>query len=233
MAPLVNMAPAGNMAPLVNMALDNAPMLTALLTGLGIGALAAANVGPIWLLCVQTSARFGWKPGLAIGTGAALVDFAYAMLGALGAAALLQVSALRISLGLAGAVVLVVLGMRTLHAAFRIRLGAEDDGDVVSPRAALRTGIIATASNPITILTWGAVFSGAAVAQVADTSASAWAFVVGIAAGSWIVHAILATIGSRIGSRIGDRGLRWTDIISGSGLVLFGSGLGIRTLVDQ
>jgi threonine/homoserine/homoserine lactone efflux protein len=208
-------------------------MLPAALAGLGIGALTAANVGPIWLLCLRTSARFGWKPGIAIGTGAALVDFAYAVLGALGAAALLQVPALRISLGLAGAVVLVMLGIRTLHAAYRIRLGAEDEGEVVSPRAALRTGIIATASNPITILTWGAVFSGAAVAQVADTSASAWAFVAGIALGSWIVHAILATIGSRIGSRIGERGLRWTDIVSGSGLVLFGSALGVRTLYDR
>ena len=208
-------------------------MLPAALAGLGIGALTAANVGPIWLLCLRTSARFGWKPGIAIGTGAALVDFAYAVLGALGAAALLQVPALRISLGLAGAVVLVVLGIRTLHAAYRIRLGAEDEGEVVSPRAALRTGIIATASNPITILTWGAVFSGAAVAQVADSSASAWAFVAGIALGSWIVHAILATIGSRIGSRIGERGLRWTDIVSGSGLVLFGSALGVRTLYDR
>ena len=208
-------------------------MLPAALAGLGIGALTAANVGPIWLLCLRTSARFGWKPGIAIGTGAALVDFAYAVLGALGAAALLQVSALRISLGLAGAVVLVVLGIRTLHAAYRIRLGAEDECEVVSPRAALRTGIIATASNPITILTWGAVFSGAAVAQVADSSASAWAFVAGIALGSWIVHAILATIGSRIGSRIGERGLRWTDIVSGSGLVLFGSALGVRTLYDR
>jgi threonine/homoserine/homoserine lactone efflux protein len=208
-------------------------MLPAVVAGLAIGALTAANVGPIWLLCLRTSARFGWKPGIAIGTGAALVDFAYAVLGALGAAALLQVPALRISLGLAGAVVLVVLGIRTLHAAYRIRLGAEDDGEVVSPRAALRTGIIATASNPITILTWGAVFSGAAVAQVADTGSSAWAFVAGIALGSWIVHAILATIGSRIGSRIGERGLRWTDIVSGSGLVLFGAGLGVRTFYDR
>jgi threonine/homoserine/homoserine lactone efflux protein len=208
-------------------------MNTALVTGLGIGALAAANVGPIWLLCVRTSARFGWKPGMAIGTGAAIVDLAYATLGALGAAALLQVEGLRVGLGLLGAVVLVVLGMRTLHAAFRIRLGAEVDGEVVSPRAALWTGIIATASNPITILTWGAVFSGAAVAQVSNTSGSAWAFVIGIAAGSWIVHAILATIGSRLGSHIGERALRWTDIVSGSGLVLFGSGLGVRTLVGR
>ena len=139
-------------------------MWGALLAGLGIGALAAATVGPIWLLCVRTSTRFGWRSGASIGVGASLVDLAYAVLGALGAAALLQVAPLRIGLGLLGAAVLVVLGARTLRDAWRIRLGAEWEGEVVLPRRALRTGLVATASNPLTILTWGAVFSGAAAA---------------------------------------------------------------------
>ena len=94
-------------------------MWGALLTGFGVGALAAANVGPIWLLCVRTSARYGWRPGAAIGVGAATVDLAYAVLGALGAAALLQFAPLRIGLGLLGAGVLMFLGARTLRDAFR------------------------------------------------------------------------------------------------------------------
>ena len=159
-------------------------MWGALLAGLGIGALAAAQVGPIWLLCVRTSARFGWRSGAAIGLGAAIVDFGYAILGALGAAALLQVAPLRIAMGLLGATVLVVLGLRTLRDALRVRMGAEDASEVVQPRDALRTGIVATASNPLTILTWGAVFSGAAVADVAAGPQTAAAFVVGIGLGS-------------------------------------------------
>lgn len=207
-------------------------MWGALVTGLGIGALAAANVGPIWLLCVRTSARYGWRPGAAIGLGAATVDLGYAILGALGAAALLQLAPLRIALGLTGAAVLVFLGVRTLRDAWRIRAGAEDASEVVEPRQALRTGLVATASNPLTILTWGAVFSGAAAADVAAGPASAVAFVVGIALGSLLFHVALAGIASALGGRMGVTALRWTDAISGAGLIGFGLLLGTRTVRD-
>jgi threonine/homoserine/homoserine lactone efflux protein len=207
-------------------------MWGALLAGLGIGALAAANVGPIWLLCVRTSARFGWRSGAAIGVGAATVDLAYAFLGALGAAALLQLAPLRIGLGLTGAAVLVYLGFRTLRDAWRIRVGAEDDAEVIRPRHALRTGLIATASNPLTILTWGAVFSGAATASLAAGPASATAFVLGIGLGSLLFHLALAGVSGALGGRMGATALRWTDAVSGLGLMGFGLLLGYRTMRD-
>ena len=205
-------------------------MWGALFAGLGIGALAAANVGPIWLLCVRTSARFGWRPGAAIGVGAATVDLGYAILGALGAAALLQMAPLRIGLGLTGAGVLVYLGTRTMRDAWRIRLGAEDPSEVLEPRHALRTGLVATASNPLTILTWGAVFSGAATANVAAGATSAVAFVVGIALGSLLFHLVLAGIAASLGTRLSTSALRWTDAIAGAGLIAFGLLLGARTV---
>ena len=208
-------------------------MWGALLAGLGIGALAAANVGPIWLLCVRTSARFGWRSGAAIGLGASLVDLGYAILGALGAAALLQVAPFRIGLGLVGAAVLVFIGARTLRDAWRIRLGAELEGEVVAPSRALRTGLVATASNPLTILTWGAVFSGAAAANVAAGPASAVSFVLGIGLGSLLFHLALAGVAAALGGRMGDAALRWTDVVSGLGLIGFGTALGIRTLQDS
>ena len=208
-------------------------MWGALLAGLGIGALAAANVGPIWLLCVRTSARFGWRSGAAIGLGASLVDLGYATLGALGAAALLQVAPFRIGLGLVGASVLVVIGARTLRDAWRIRVGAELEGEVVAPSRALRTGVVATASNPLTILTWGAVFSGAAAANVAAGPVSAVSFVLGIGLGSLLFHLALAGVAAALGGRLGDAALRWTDVVSGLGLIGFGTALGIRTLQDS
>ena len=208
-------------------------MWGALFAGLGIGALAAAQVGPIWLLCVRTSARFGWRSGAAIGLGAAIVDLGYAVLGALGAAALLQVAPLRIAMGLIGAAVLVFLGLRTLRDAVRMRMGAEDASEVVQPRDALRTGIVATASNPLTILTWGAVFSGAAVADVAAGPQTAAAFVVGIGLGSLALHLALSGIAAAAGGRMGETALRWTDAVSGAGLVGFGLVLGVRTVQDS
>lgn len=205
-------------------------MLGGLLIGLGIGALAAANVGPIWLLCVRTATRHGWRSGAAIGAGAASIDLAYALLGALGAAALLTIAPLRIGLGLLGAAVLIWLGARTLRDAFRFRVGAEDPIDVVRPAQAFRTGVAATASNPITILTWGAVFSGAAVADLTTSPAAASAFVVGIGLGSLLTHLALAGTAGAVGGRLTPRALAWTDAVSGAGLVGFGALLGTRTL---
>ena len=108
-------------------------MIAALLTGFGIGLLVALHVGPIFLLCARTSARFGFAPDAAIGMGAASADAAYAVLGALGATVLLAAAPLRLALGVAGAGVLVWLGWRTLYDAFRVRLGAETYLEMMSP----------------------------------------------------------------------------------------------------
>jgi len=205
-------------------------VITALLAGLGIGMLVAFQVGPIFLLCARTSARFGFAPGAAIGAGAATVDLAYAILGALGASLLLTAAPLRLGLGLAGAGVLAYMGLRTLYDAFRVRLGGESELEVVSPMAAYRTALLATASNPLTILTWAAVFSGAAVSDLAGEPWHAAAFVVGTALGSLLTHLILAGAMSAIGARLGETSLRVIDVISGVGLIVFGAVLGVRTL---
>src|SRR5437763_15620350 len=100
-------------------------MAGAVAAGLGLGFLTAAQVGPIWLLCLRSTLRGGFRIGVAIGAGAAVVDLAYAALGVAGASRLLEVGALRVALGLAGAVVLAALGVRTLWSAFRVRLGGD------------------------------------------------------------------------------------------------------------
>jgi threonine/homoserine/homoserine lactone efflux protein len=205
-------------------------MIGALLAGIGIGMLVALQVGPIFLLCARTSARFGFAPGAAIGAGAATVDLAYAVLGALGASVVLQAAPLRVALGLTGAAVLVYLGLRTLYDAFRVRLGGESDLEVVTPAAAYRTALVATASNPLTILTWAAVFSGATVSEIAGDATKAAAFVLGTALGSLLSHLLLATAMSALGSRLNQTTLRVIDVFSGVGLVVFGGLLATRTL---
>ena len=207
-------------------------MIAALLTGFGIGLLVALQVGPIFLLCARTSARFGFAPGAAIGMGAASVDAVYAVLGALGATVLLAAAPLRLALGVAGAGVLVWLGLRTLYDAFRVRLGAETDLEVMSSGAAYRTGLLATASNPLTILTWAAVFSGAAVSNVAGSPSHATAFVIGTTMGSLVLHLALAGTMSAVGSRLNASALRAIDVVSGLGLVVFGGVLATRTLTS-
>jgi putative LysE/RhtB family amino acid efflux pump len=205
-------------------------MITGLLTGVVLGFVVAAQVGPIWLLCARTTLRVGAASGLAIGTGAAMVDLLYAALGAAGVAPLLSVPALRLGLGVVGGAVLVVLGARTLRSALRVRLGAEVPEETVSPRAALRTGLLATASNPSTIASWAAVFGAASAGRAVTGTAGSVALVAGVGAGSLAWHAILVGGMRLLRRRVGDRTLRAVDGVSGTALVLGGIGLGVRAL---
>src|SRR5215470_761798 len=197
----------------------------ALVSGFGLGFLVAAEIGPIWLLCVRTSARFGFRPGAAVGAGAATVDTLYAALGIAGATALLRIDALRISLGLAGAVVLALIAARTLWNAFRIRNGGEVVEEVATPTRAYLTAVVATASNPLTIASWAAIFSAASVAGLAAAP-----LLVGVAAGSATWFALLAGISAAAGRRASPRALRVVDIVAGVGLAGFAGVLGIRAL---
>src|SRR3954469_18167257 len=199
-------------------------------TGLGLGVLVAAQVGPIWLLCARSSLRFGAGSGLAIGAGAALVDFVYAVLGVLGAAQLVRLTPVRLGFGLAGAAFLCWLGARTVWQATRIRAGAEVDGEVLAPGAAFRASVVAPASNPTTIASWAAIFSAASVGHVADTTARAAVLLLGIGVGSFAWFAVLSAVTGRlIRRRVSARALRIADVLSGSGIAAFGLLLGWRT----
>lgn len=201
-------------------------MSAALATGLGLGFLVGAQVGPIWLLCARSSLRHGVVSGLAVGLGAALVDAAYASLGVAGAARLLERPGLQLGLGLLGAAVLVLLGARTLWSAFRIRMGAEVEVEVASPARALRTSLVATASNPMTIASWAAIFAAATAAGVTRSAGDAVVMVLGVGAGSMAWFTLLSAGMAALRRRVGERGLRLADGLAGLGLLGFGGLLG-------
>jgi putative LysE/RhtB family amino acid efflux pump len=155
-------------------------MPAALAAGFGLGFLVAAQVGPIWLLCARSVLRGRFAVGVAIGAGAAVVDALYAGLGAAGATALLRIDAVRLALGIAGACILAAIGLRTLHGAFRVRLGGESADEVGSPRRAFLTSVGATASNPMTIASWAGAFSAASTAALAGSPSAGVVLVAGV-----------------------------------------------------
>ncbi len=207
-------------------------MLAALLTGVGLGALVAAQVGPVSLLCVRTTLRYGFAPGLAVGAGAAAVDTLYGALGMLGAASLVGFAPVRVVMGLLGAGVLVTMGLRTLWAAHRVRIGLEVPSEVVTPARAWRTALAATASNPLTIASWATAFAAASTASVVGGWGDGAALLVGIGAGSIGWFALLTAGVTLAGRRLGDRSVQAADAVAGVGLVGFGALLGVRTMRD-
>lgn len=123
--------------------------MRAVLTGFSLGFLVALQVGPMTLFLVRSGLRGGWRSALAVAAGIAGVDGLYALCGAAGVTPLLALAPLRLALGCVGATVLIVLGIKTLRASFRVRLGAESADEVVSPRRTFLTALGGTASNPL------------------------------------------------------------------------------------
>jgi putative LysE/RhtB family amino acid efflux pump len=96
---------------------------------------------PMSLFLIRSTLRSGWGVGLAIGAGIASVDGAYAACGAAGVTPLLTLGPARLALGLVGGLVLIVLGVRTLRSASRVRLGWEVDSQVATPRRTFMTSV--------------------------------------------------------------------------------------------
>jgi putative LysE/RhtB family amino acid efflux pump len=201
--------------------------------GFGLGLFVAAQLGPLSLLLIRSTLRSGVAVGLAIGAGIAVIDTLYACAGAAGAAPLLSIDPLRLALGVIGAGVLVGLGAHTLWSAFRVRMGGEVADEVASPRSAFLTALAATASNPLTIASWAAVFAAASTAGATDGAASTLALLAGVGLGSlgWCSGlACAVAAGRRVA---GPRVVRGIDLAAGAGLVGFGGLLAYRTFEDR
>ncbi|MDX6493476.1 MAG: hypothetical protein QOH02_1411, partial [Gaiellaceae bacterium] len=199
----------------------------------GLGFFVALQLGPMSLFLVRTTLRSGWLAGLAIGAGIAIVDALYAACGAAGAAPFLAFEPVRLALGLVGAAVLIGLGARTLYSAFRVRLGGELDAEVATPGQAFLTSLAGTASNPLTIASWAAVFAAASAAGAAHTAGGAVLLVAGVGVGSLAWVSALAS-GTAVARRaIGRRAVRAADAIAGLGLIGFGGALATSTLLGD
>ncbi len=153
------------------MSFDLALLAKAALIGLSI----AAPVGPIALLIMQRTLAEGLAIGLACGLGTAVADALYGLLAAFG---LVAASALldQISwwVGLAGALFLLYLGGKILLA--RPAAAAAETTDPARRgrlTGAFLTTLLLTLSNPLTIVSFLAVFASLGVAASGAPDAAA------------------------------------------------------------
>ena len=205
--------------------------MNAAVIGFGLGFFVALQLGPMSLFLIRSTLRSGWKVGVAIGAGIAVVDGLYAAAGAGGATPLLTIHPVRLALGLVGAIVLVWLGARTLYSALRVRVGGETSFEVATPRRAFLTALGGTASNPSTIISWGAIFAAASSAGLVHTTGAAMLLVAGVAIGSLTWVTMLATVVAFAGRSLSPRAIRGIDGVAGVGVIGFGGVLAYTTVV--
>ncbi len=188
-----------------------------LLQGLLIGFSIAAPVGPIGVLCIRRSLADGARIGLLTGLGAATADAIYGAIAAFGLTAISGVLVeQRFLLGIFGGLFLSYLGVRTFLAT------PAHDAPMPTRAGALMayaSTFLLTLTNPMTILSFAAIFVG--FRSTKDYSA-AGVIVAGVFVGSALWWLLLSTVVSLIRTRVPTSVLQWVNRGSGVIIVAFG-----------
>jgi threonine/homoserine/homoserine lactone efflux protein len=161
--------------------------LTAFVKGAGIGLAIAAPVGPIGVLCIRRSLADGRAIGLATGLGAATADAAYGSVAAFGLTAISNALVnSRFWLALIGGIFLCYLGIRTWLS--KPADNKETSSNVGGWWSAYASTLLLTLTNPMTILSFLAIFAGLGAGS--SYTRSALSLVIGVFVGSavwWLV----------------------------------------------
>ena len=188
--------------------------------GLVIGFSIAAPVGPIGVLCIRRTLADGRAAGLATGLGAASADAIYGFVAAFG---LTWVTGMLLGgqawIRIVGGLFLLYLGARTFFARPGDRAASASG---VGLAAAYGSTFFLTLTNPMTILSFVAVFAALGLGSSRTDPTSAAALVVGVFVGSALWWLTLSGLVGVFRSRIDARALRWVNRVSGGIIVAFG-----------
>jgi threonine/homoserine/homoserine lactone efflux protein len=190
--------------------------------GLVIGFTIAAAVGPISLLVIRRTLAHGRVYGLASGFGVATADASYGGIAAFGLTAIssLLISG-RVVLGIVGGLVIIWIGVRTIRSVPAHAAVATERPGLASAYGSIYA---LTMTNPLTILSFAAVFAGFGFAAGATTFLDAAVLTLGVWAGSGLWWLGLTAVVAWLRGRVSQAVLVWINRLSGSALVLFGLG---------
>ncbi len=168
-----------------------------LLRGVAIGLAVAIPVGPIALLCMRRTLEGGFSVGFATGLGAALADLFYAGTAAFGIAAVEAVLLVyRTPLSFIGGIFLLALAARTaLSKTITIREVNLKTGGTLN---AVVGGFVLTASNPLTVLGFVAIFAGFGAGRGLTDAGRSVSLVLGVFVGSTLWWMALTGVIARI-----------------------------------
>lgn len=194
--------------------------LTFLMRGVIIGFSIAAPVGPIGVLCIRRTLAEGRPVGLASGLGAATADALYGCVAGLGLTFISDLLVRQQSwLRLIGGLFLCYLGIKTwLSKPAERAATAQGTGWV----GAYGSTFLLTLTNPMTILSFAAVFAGLGLAGTAANYTTALMLVAGVFLGSALWWLLLSGGVSLVRTRFNSPGLLWVNRLSGLIIVAFG-----------
>ena len=190
------------------------------LQGLIIGFSIAAPVGPIGVLCIRRTLSEGRLAGILSGMGAASADMLYGAIAAFGLTAaqsilLGQSTRLRI----VGGAFLLYLGIKTVFSKPTAESGKITSGGLLS---VYLTTFFLTITNPITILSFLAIFAGFRLAETSGSYLQASLMVLGVFLGSsawWLTLSIGVNL---LREKLTPALLIWVNRLAGVTIFVFG-----------
>lgn len=208
-------------------------ILVLILSGLLIGVAVAAPIGPVNLICIRRTLKYGMLNGFASGAGAAVGDGMFAIAAAFGVTAVISfVTAYSGWLQLVGGVFLLGLGIRTWfdHPHLDDKLPEGSLGDLLP---VISVTFFLTITNPATMLGFVAIFGGVADFTIGtEDYMRASILVASVIGGSVLWWAAITGFVSLFRDRMTDTGLALLNKASAAIIVLFGAGILGRLLLS-
>lgn len=192
------------------------------LKGLLIGFSIAAPVGPIGILCIRRTLEFGRFSGFFSGMGAAVADAMYAVIAAFGLTFIADfLMEGRFWLHLLGGFFLLYLGWKTFNAKQNSETKAVTHSTLVND---FISTFFLTITNPMTILSFLAVFAGLGLSSIQADYFQASILVAGVFVGSALWWLLLSEGVTLFRKKVGKEVMIWIN--RAAGLIIFGFGVG-------
>lgn len=194
--------------------------LSMFFTGVGIGLLLAAPFGPIGVLCMRRTLANSPITGLVSGLGAATADALCSCIAGFG---LTFVSSFILShqllIRLIGGIFLCILGIKTFLATPSTPIGNVKTSGLIS---VYTSTFFLTMANPITILSFAAIFAGLGITENNSDYFAATTLIVGVFLGSASWWLVLSSSIEFFNLNIDFTAQKWVNKLSGSILIIFG-----------
>ena len=202
------------------------------LKGLIVGLIVSAPMGPIGVLCVQKTINKGRFQGFMSGLGAATADTSYAVLAAFGVTFITDfLTEHQLFFQIAGVATLLYLGFKMLL--------KNPIGEYRYYRSPKRSGLIGdyisvfflTASNPLTIIFFGAAFSMLNLMSDGNSFNDGMPLVSGILCGAVLWWFTLTYVVDIFRKHFRLRSIVWLNRISGIIIIVLSIAAGIKFFV--
>lgn len=191
-------------------------VLSVFVKGLIAGFMIAAPVGPINVMCMRRTIVHGRLVGIVSGIGAASADTFFGAIAAFGLTFLHDfLLREKFWFGIVGGALLLIIGLRMLFA--KTPQPKKNDDQETDPATLLgdftSTGFL-TLTNPVTVLSFFAVFSAFGIQSEERSLADSWLLLLGVFLGSCVWWLLLTTTVGLLRDKFNREGLRWANRIA-------------------